>query len=162
MEAALDRTATKPNLIARMKTLSLFRRKRPATSAWNVIAWWESRRIAYNLIVGGAGIVSCILVGLLVFTTPAVQNLLNRFNLSPGFEIFFVIIYGIAANIFYTFGWIAELVVRSLWPEEAERFGTTTFTIGLGFSLLLTIAPGVMSLAIEIVIGIARLAGIHH
>jgi hypothetical protein len=161
METALNAPQEKPNLLARIKMLALFRRNRPATSAWNVIAWWESRRIAYNLIVGSAGVVTCVLVGTLVFTSQLLQRALASYG-SPGFEVLFVLIYGIAANIFYTFGWIAELVVRRLWPGEAERFATTTFALGLALSVLLTIAPGVISVAIAIVLGIARLAGAYH
>jgi hypothetical protein len=161
MESAVEVPQEKPKVIARMKTLALFRRKRPASSAWNVIAWWESRRIAYNLIVGCAGIVTCVLVGTLVFSSELLQRAIAHFG-SPGFEIFFVLIYGFAANIFYTFGWIAELIVRRVWPGESERFATITFALGLAFSALLTIAPGVVSLAIAVVIGIARLAGAYH
>lgn len=82
--------------------------------------------------------------------------------ISPGLVVLVVLIYGICANLFYTFGWIAELIVRKVWPGEAERFATTTFALGLAFSVLLTIAPGVISVAVMIVIGIARLAGAYH
>jgi hypothetical protein len=54
------------------------------------------------------------------------------------------LLYGIAANIFYTGGWIAELVVRRVWPREANRFATLSFMGGLVFSILLTLAPGVV------------------
>jgi hypothetical protein len=162
MGAATEQPVPQLTLFARIRTASLFRRKRPAASAWNVIAWWESRRIAYNLIVGCAGIVTCIVIGTLVFAFAILQRALNSNYGSPGLEVIFILIYGIAANIFYTFGWIAELIVRKVWPGESERFATSTFALGLAFSALLTIAPGVAVVAAMIVIGIARLAGAYH
>ena len=160
METTFESPQTKPSVLARIKSLALFRRRRPATSVWGVIAWWESRRIAYNLIVGCAGIVTCILVGTLVFTSELLQRALARIDVgSPFFEIAFILIYAIAANIFYTLGWMAELFVRKLWPGESERFATATFALGIGLSVLLTLAPGIIAAAVMFVVGIAHLAG---
>ena len=36
----------------------LFRREVEPKSDWEIIAWWEARRIPYNLIVGVAGVVA--------------------------------------------------------------------------------------------------------
>jgi hypothetical protein len=47
----------------------LFRRARPPERAWDVIAWWESRRIPYNLIVGASGIASAIVMLLMGYLT---------------------------------------------------------------------------------------------
>jgi hypothetical protein len=62
----------------------------------------------------------------------------------PLFVFLWIFIYGIAANICYTGGWIAELIVRKLWVREADRFATLTFATGLMFSVVLTIAPALV------------------
>jgi hypothetical protein len=49
---------------ARLWSSTLCRRDVPPTSAREAIGWWESRRIPFNLIVGSAGILSCIIVGI--------------------------------------------------------------------------------------------------
>ena len=36
---------------------------------------------------------------------------------------------------------IAEIVVSKLWPQEADRFATLSFSLGLVFSVLLTLTP---------------------
>jgi hypothetical protein len=58
--------------------------------------------------------------------------------------LFAILLYGIAANLFFTGGWLAELVVRKIWPREADRFATLSFSLGLVFSVLLTVTPGIV------------------
>ena len=36
---------------------------------------------------------------------------------------------------------IAEIVVSKLWPQQADRFATLSFSLGLVFSVLLTLTP---------------------
>jgi hypothetical protein len=108
-----------------------------------MIDWWESRRIPFNLIVGAAGVLTCIIVSVVGVGS----SILFDKDIAPDpplFAIFGVVIYGIMANICYTGGWIAELVVRRIWPYEADRFATLSFSTGLAFSLLLTLAPGIV------------------
>ncbi|MEO7193080.1 MAG: hypothetical protein ABI051_18695 [Vicinamibacterales bacterium] len=62
----------------------------------------------------------------------------------PLFAIFGIVLYAVMANVCYTGGWLAELVVRAAWPQQANRFATLTFSIGVVFSVLLTSAPGVL------------------
>jgi hypothetical protein len=109
-----------------------------------VIGWWESRRIPFNLIVGSAGILTCIVVGVVGLGAEILFN--SEFGLPnpPGFAVVGIILYGIMANICFTCGWIVELVVREFWPSEADRFATLTFSLGLVFSVLLTLAPAVV------------------
>jgi len=60
------------------------------------------------------------------------------------FGLIAIFIYGIMANICYTGGWVAELVGRKFWPREADKVATLSFTIGLAFSVLLTLTPGIL------------------
>lgn len=128
---------------SRLKPSALFRRDTPAQTARDVIGWWESRRIPFNLIVGSAGLLTCISVGVVGLGSEILFN--SEFGLPPPFlAVAGVLIYGIMANVFFTGGWVAEIALRRLWPAEADRFATTSFAFGLIFSVLLTLAPGAL------------------
>jgi hypothetical protein len=128
----------------RLASLPLFRRDSPTPSARAAIGWWEVRRIPYNLIVGCAGIVTCIVIAIIGLGSYFFFN--SDFGLpgSPLLAVFGVIIYGFLANLCYTGGWIAELIVRRAWPEEADKFASRTFLLGLLFSVLLTLTPAIV------------------
>ncbi len=124
---------------------SLFRRARPPERSWDVIAWWESRRIPYNLIVGATGVASAIVMLIIGFVTGHVVG--GGFG-SPLFAAFAVIIYGIMANICFTGGWILELLSRRIWGARAEAFGEIAFTWGTLGSVLLTLVPAVLTVVV--------------
>jgi hypothetical protein len=128
----------------RLASLPLFRRDSPTPSARAAIGWWEVRRIPYNLIVGCAGIVTCIVIAIIGLGSYFFFN--SDFGLpgSPLLAVFSVIIYGFLANLCYTGGWIAELIVRRAWPEEADQFARWSFSLGLFFSVLLTLTPAIV------------------
>jgi hypothetical protein len=130
--------------IRRLGNFALFRRDVPATSIRAVIGWWEARRIPYNLTVGSAGILTCIVIAVVGMGSYFFFN--SDFGLpgSPLFAVFGVVIYGILANICFTGGWIVELIVRKAWPQEADRFATTSFSLGLFLSVLLTLTPAIL------------------
>ena len=130
--------------IRRLGTLSLFRRDAPITSARQAIGWWETRRISYNLIVGGAGILTCVLILIVGLGASILFN--SDFGVpgSPFIAVFGVIVYGVLANVCFTGGWVTELIVRRAWPEEADRFATTSFSLGLVFSVFLTLIPALI------------------
>ena len=91
-----------------------------------------------------AGIISCLIITIVGLRSYFLFD--SDFGLprSPLLAIFGTLFYGIAANLFFTGGWLAELIVRRIWPREADRFATLSFTLGLGFSVLLTLTPGVV------------------
>ena len=64
---------------------------------------------------------------------------------APLLTIFGVLMYAVLANICYTGGWIGEIVVRKLWPEQTYRFAPLTLSTGLVFSVLLTLTPGTIA-----------------
>ena len=43
-------------------------------------------------------------------------------------------VYGIAANLCFTGGWVAELFVKRLWPGRIDVFGEVAFFVGTVFS----------------------------
>jgi hypothetical protein len=122
---------------------SLFRRDIPIENNKAVIGWWETRRIAYNLIVGGTGILTCV-VDLLIAAASSIFFKSDFGTPNGAFAIFGVIFYGLMANICFTGGWITELIVRRVWPREADRFATTAFSLGVAFSVLLTLVPAIV------------------
>lgn len=129
---------------ARLKGSALCRRDNSITTVRDMIGWWEARRIPFNLIVGSAGLLSIVVVGIVA----AGRSLLFNSDLGlpdpPLFALFAVVIYGIMANVCFTGGWLVELVVRRIWPREADRFATLSFSLGLVFSVLLTSTPGIV------------------
>ena len=128
----------------RLRGSLLCRRDTPITSAWAAIGWWEARRIPFNLIVGSAGILTSIVLGTVGLAS---WFLLDRdFGLPdpPLFAVFAVIIYGLAANLCFTGGWLAGLLIRKLWRHEADRFASLSLALGLVFSVLLTLTPGIL------------------
>ena len=63
----------------------------------------------------------------------------------PGPEPFGVLILGLAGNLCFTGGWIAELVARLLWRERAEFFGPIMFSLGLLFSIAISFLPPLLT-----------------
>jgi hypothetical protein len=127
-----------------------------------MIGWWESRRVPFNLIVGSAGIISCIVAGVVV---AGAFILFDSFFLIPGVPMFVLIgilVYAVLANLCFTGGWVVELFVRSLWPNEADRYATASLACGLAFSVLLSLAPGIMIGGAGIFMLVARFFHLHH
>jgi hypothetical protein len=141
--------------IRKLSELQFFARSSNPTDTWRTIAWWEARRIPYNLIVGMTGVLS----GALCFVTGMLceQFLGDLIGIPdpPIFAFLAVAAYGVMANLCYTGGWLAELLVRKIWPEQANAFGKISFFLGLIFSILLTLVP---SLVVPTIGGVRLLA----
>lgn len=101
----------------------------------SVIGWWEARRLIFNMIVGFVGLVT-------------LEQMIGFAPRSSLYQAAFV--YGIMANACYTLGWLAELVARFLWKDKAEHFGGILLSLGLLFSVALTIAPAAMLFIVNI------------
>lgn len=112
---------------------------------WTLLRWWESRRLTYNLFVGGAGAVSLAVMALVSSLPPRAPGL--------GFVWWGVLIYGVAANVGYSMGWLAEVGMRVLWKDEAPLAGPALFRQGLSFAVGLTLLP----IPLAIVSWVARL-----
>ncbi|HEX7287204.1 MAG TPA: hypothetical protein VF532_13540 [Candidatus Angelobacter sp.] len=128
--------------------MKLFARKTADAGPWETIAWWEARRIPYNLLVGATGLVSgamCLITGILC------EHFLGQpigIPDPPIFALLGVAAYGVMANLCYTGGWMAELLVQKIWPGKGNEFGRISFSLGLGFSILLTLVPGILFTAL--------------
>ena len=122
-------------------------------SASQTIGWWEARRAPFNLVVGIGGVASGALVSVVGLGNFLLFNGDFAVPDPPLLPVFFVIFYVFVANLCYTGGWVGELVVRAAWPEQTDRFATLRLSLGLLFSVLVTLLPG-------IVVGVAGVFGL--
>ncbi len=106
-------------------------------SSLGLLTWWESRRLKYNLIVGTTGLFSLGFMTLVSSLPPKPYHIMP--DLRP------VLVFGLAANVCYTAGWLVELGLEKLWGRRALPAGPTLFRQGLSFSVGLTILPSVVT-----------------
>ena len=117
---------------------------RTRNGVWDIILWWEFRRITYNLIVGSAGVVS----GIICFTAAAISVSKGGEPVGVPDGIFLIaapILFGIVANMCYTGGWIVELFARELLRRDTRRFAHVAFVSGVLFSIAVTFLPAVLA-----------------
>jgi hypothetical protein len=140
-------------LFGRVRGSLLCERNTPVVNAKQAIGWWEARRVPFNLIVGSAGVVSVAIVSVVSLGAYFLFN--SDFGLPdpPLFAVISVMLYAVVVNICYTGGWIVELLIRSVWPEQADRFATLSLSLGLTLTILVTLLPG-------IVVGVAGIFGL--
>jgi len=96
--------------------------------------WWEFRRIPFNLAVFACGFVSGSVIAF------AGGRMLGQ-EADLGHPFIGIILYGLAANLCYTLGWITELLWA--WGDTArtEKIRPKIFRVGLVFSASLTLLP---------------------
>jgi hypothetical protein len=118
-------------------------------SAWSVVSWWEARRPVYNLVVGAAGLTTVAAVTLV--------NALPPFSNPMAFPWVGALIYAIVANVCYSLGPAADLIVRRLWGDDYAAVGPTLFRYGFVFAVGVTLLPIPLVIAgwvIRIVVGL--------
>jgi hypothetical protein len=116
-----------------------FAQPQPPIRGWRVVAWWELRRIPFNLIIAVYGIICLVVFYWGILGTGILQ-------LRPGedaVEPMTLIATPLAANICYTFGWLVELPARLFVPALSPSFGPWMLRLGLGLSAILISIPAV-------------------
>jgi hypothetical protein len=104
---------------------------------WEIIRWWEIRRIPYNVLLFIIGIAAIFAMeGLMGRVIPLGEDAVEPFALALG-----SIAFGIIVNLCYTFGWVIELRRTRIDSVSARRRGERMFLTGLWFSCLLASAP---------------------
>jgi hypothetical protein len=93
----------------------------------DIVRWWESRRLRFNLYVGAIGLVTWFLV--LVAGAAAVKP--GEDFQEPIAMIFGPLIYAFMANICYTLGWIIDTI--AFWGSPRTRI----YKAGVIFSVIL-------------------------
>jgi hypothetical protein len=99
----------------------------------SVLRWWEERRLVFNLWVGGAGLVTLGLVNLLFRLPPHPSPALIPWQA--------IIVYAVLANVCYTLGPIADVMLRRFLGNRAHAVGPVLFRYGFVFSVGLTLLP---------------------
>jgi hypothetical protein len=97
----------------------------------DVIRWWESRRLMYNVCVGVAGLTSIGYVTML-------SLLAGR---SLAFPWMGAVVYGVLANASFTLGPIVDLAIRRGFGGRAAVAGPALLRYGFVFSIGLTLLP---------------------
>jgi len=107
---------------------------------WDAIAWWEIRRIPYNLVILAVGTIS---FGAIEF--------IGSYVVEPGEDAMEPLLvwvgvaaYGLAANLCYTLGWMTEILWTRGDTTLTEAIRPKVFRIGLAFSALVTLSPAVL------------------
>ncbi len=141
-------------IIAAMKTLKnlrFFSRRTDPENAWQRIAWWEIRRVPYNLVVGVSGTVSLVLIFISAAMAERTTGVPMGIPDPPIFAFAGVLLYAVLANVCFTAGWIVEILVVKIWGDQGRQFGAISFTLGMIFSVLLTISIGLFFAALNII-----------
>lgn len=102
-------------------------------SKWAVIRWWESRRLFYNVVVGAAGLLTISATYFFAALPPYPGNLRG---IGLG-----VLLYGLMANVFYTFGAPLDLFLRRLLRDHGGPVAQALFRYGVAFAIGLTLLP---------------------
>ncbi len=99
----------------------------------SIVGWWERRRLHFNAIVGGTGLVT---VGLLkLFTSLPPDPHTIPFFIGP------VVAYALLANLCYTLGPVVEILLEKISRGKLLPSGPSLFRMGLTFSVGLTLFP---------------------
>ncbi|MEO7996626.1 MAG: hypothetical protein ABI852_04230 [Gemmatimonadaceae bacterium] len=129
----------------------LFRDSAGAETPADVVRWWEKRRLAYNIGVGSVGLVS---LGVMTVSNSVGPH--GKFYAGPPLAA--IIAFGVLANLFYTTGWLSEIMLRPLFGRRTGTVGAAIFRYGFAFSIGLTLLPMGLS-----VLGLMlRVVGIMH
>ena len=104
-------------------------------SVGGIVRWWESRRLAYNVFVGSAGLVSL-----------GVVNLITSLSSVPPIngQWIAVVVFGVMANVCYLLGPAIEIALQKLWGEKLLPVGPGLFRMGLTFSVGLALFPALL------------------
>jgi hypothetical protein len=109
-----------------------------AVNTWQIIRWWEIRRIYYNaalLVIGLAA------VGFMFWLTNGFAFFLIGDGVGSIGLVGGILLYGLAANACYTLGWILELQEQADDPVHAHARAEQRYRLGFRFSAMLTTAP---------------------
>lgn len=106
------------------------------TSFEAAFAWWEKRRLRYNMMVGIPGVFVMLV------------NVLNDIKILNPLSIAFIICFAIAANACYCLGYLLEFFLKYYFRsgidfvDKRQNF----YWIGTAFSVFVVIAGGLLEL----------------
>ncbi len=97
-----------------------------------IILWWERRRLAYNVAVGAAGLVSLAAV---TVVASFIEGTLTIVPWQP------IVVFGALANVCYTLGAGIEVLTLCVWGRSVLPVGPALYRMGLTFSVGLALLP---------------------
>lgn len=112
-------------------------------SVGGIVRWWESRRLAYNVFVGSAGLITTGVFALITALPP-----FSSPELVPWQGM---VLFGVGANFFYTMGSAVEIIVEKLWGRDVLPIGPGLYRMGLTFSVGLALFPALIFTTIWVI-----------
>ena len=106
-----------------------------------IVLWWEGRRLLFNLVVGGAGLVTISVLGAAKAIAPAAPFLVD-------WQL--VVLFALMANVLYTTGWLAELWLRRFLNADHPVVGPVLFRYGVIGSVCLALLPVVLAVLVTL------------
>ena len=119
-------------------------------SPLRVVQWWESRRVAYNLIVGATGLGTLVYVNALELALGQGWFAVPWGGPGSAAQMVAIGVYALAANVCYTLGWVVETFVERWLKRPVYGLGPALFRHGLAFSVGLTLLPAVLITGVNI------------
>jgi len=109
-------------------------------------AWWQARRLRYNLALAAAGLAAYGLFVCLfyLFGRPVWNNWQGALSMTVFLGVAFLVLIGVA-NVCYVLGPITEALVK---PSDAERYRRTTYAMGFWASVALPFVFPALNLAL--------------
>jgi len=103
--------------------------KKDKRDIFDIIGWWEIRRIPYNLIVLICGLLSLAILSRTV-------------KLEGGKDLvepFLILVFAVLCNVCYTMGWLTEILIK-----RNKNYGPFMYKAGLIFTIIWVFLPAVL------------------
>ncbi|MDE2878929.1 hypothetical protein [Candidatus Palauibacter soopunensis] len=97
-----------------------------------IIGWWEKRRLPYNLIVGGTGLVTMTFGAALTAVVATLQPV-DMFRAAIWWAVW--------ANVCYSLGPVAEITLEKLFGRRLLPTGPLLFRAGVTVAVGVTLLP---------------------
>lgn len=123
----------------RSPTAWFFAQPASGRTPMQVIAWWECRRIPFNVVVA---LYACVCFATYLWAITTSGHLRPGEDAIEPIALFAALIVApIGVNVAYTFGWLIELSVRTINPKPSPHLGPLLLKLGLGLGLALIGLP---------------------
>lgn len=106
----------------------------------SIVAWWEKRRLPYNLAVGAAGLVT--------LAAANIQAAIIGFEPPP---LIAAAVFGLGANFFYFLGPTVEILIDKIFGPGVLPTGPVLYRMGLTFSVGLAFLPTLLIVPITLI-----------
>jgi hypothetical protein len=106
---------------------NLFAKPDPEPTAGAIIRWWEARRLHYNVLT-----LAWALLWIPISYLTGNHLWTSTVLIVPTY----LLAIQIPANIWYTGGWIFDLILKKVFKVRWPGFGPWAFAMGTGFSFV--------------------------